>query len=86
MEKIIKYINEDNILCQNELYKYYYFKALYYTNYSYKIAVEAFKRVYEISPTEEDYVCYKNNIEPGRTFYLESDFKTVIRGGKTYKP
>lgn len=85
VEEIIVHTNDKTVLGESELYKYYYFKGLYYTNYSYKIAVESFKQAYEVFPTEENYIWYKDNIEPGRTFYLEDDFKTVIRGGQNYK-
>ena len=71
---------------KHNLYQFFNYKGIYYANYSYETSVKSFKRAYEFSPTDENKICFENNIEPGRTFYLENDFKTIIRGGERYKP
>lgn len=85
-EKLIGDVRFHNIRSKNNLFKFYYYKGIYYADYSYEKAVGAFKKAYDILPTEKNRANLEINIKPGTTFYLQNDFKTIIRGGEKYKP
>ena len=77
-EKLIGDVRFHNIRSKNNLFKFYYYKGIYYADYSYEKAVGAFKKAYDILPTEKNRANLEINIKPGTTFYLQNDFKTII--------